>query len=461
MGSTSALNSLLAPVTFNGTSKYSSDLQQVLSRAVAIQSLPLGEMQNQLSSLQAKQSAFSGLGATFNALGTAIQNIGSSIGAVTAASTNPSAVSVSASSNALPGTFTVQVNQVGSSTTTISGAGSPVVTDPTTGNISLSASFTLTINGTNTTITPSGSSLDALATAINSAGLNVQATVVNVGSNSSPDYRLSLTSTRLAADTIQLNDGTNNLLTTLSPGAPTTYQVNGLNTVLQTNTPQITLAPGVTANLLQQTSGFVSVTVAQNSSSLSNSLSNFVSAYNAAVDALNAQHGQNAGALAGDGTVLQLGQALTSITEYSGGANGFTTLADLGLTLDPATGHLSFDATVLGSANASTVQQFLGSISSGGFLQSASSTMTSLTDPASGIIQDSLNALQNSISNENDQIAAQQNLINTFQTNLTQQLSAADTTLSLLQSKLTYMTNLFATMLPGANNSNSGTGTAG
>lgn len=466
MGSTSALNSLLAPITFNGSSKFSGDLQQVLQRAVAIQSLPLGEMQNQLGNLQAQQSAFSSLQATFSALGTAIQNIGSSIGAVTASSSDPTAVSVSASSSALPGTYTVQVNQVGSSTTTISGAGTPAITDPTTQNISPAASFTLNINGTNTTITPSGNSLDALANAINGAGLNVQATVVNVGSNSSPDYRLSVSSTRLAADTIQLNDGSNNLLSNLSTGAPTTYQVNGLSTVLQTNSPQITLAPGVTANLLQATNTlsnpFVTITVAQDSGSLSNSLSSFVSAYNAGVDAINAQHGQNAGALAGDGTILQLGQALTSISEYSGGSNGFTTLADLGLTLDATTGHLSFDPTVLSSASASTVQAFLGSVSSGGFLQAANSTMTSLTDPTSGVIQDSLNSLQNSITNENNQIAEQQNLINTFQTSLTQQLSAADATLSVLQSQLTYMTNLFATMLPGVNNSNtSGTGTTG
>src|SRR5581483_3246745 len=253
MGSTSALNSLFAPVTFNGSSKFSSDFQQILSRAVAIQSLPLAGMQNQLSNLQGQQSAPSSLKGTFSALQTAIQNIGSSATPVSASSSVPSAVSATASSSALPGRYSVQVTQIGSSTTTISNAGAPPVTDPTSTNISPAASFTLAINGTNTPITPSGRSLDDLANAINGAALNVQATVVNVGSNASPDYRLSVTSTSLAADTIQLNDGTNNLLNNLSTGAPTSYQVNGLSTVLQTNSPQITLAPGVTASLLQTT----------------------------------------------------------------------------------------------------------------------------------------------------------------------------------------------------------------
>src|SRR5581483_1661535 len=99
------------------------------------------------------------------------------------------------------------------------------------------------------------------------------------------------------------------------------------------------------------------------------SLSNFATAYNAAVDAIAAQHGQNAGVLVGDSTVLQLGQALSSLNSYSGGSSGLTTLADLGFTLDSTTGHLSFDSSTLSNVSSSTVQEFLGSTTGGGFLQ--------------------------------------------------------------------------------------------
>lgn len=466
MGSTSSnslassLAAFFAPVTFNGSSKFSSDFQQILTRAVAIQSLPLQTMQNQLATLQAQQSDMTGLQTTFKSLQTAIQNIGTSAATPSASSSNPSAVTATATSGALPGTYTVQVVQVGSSTTTISGAGSPVVTDPTTGNISSAASFTLTVDGTPTTITPSGTSLDALANAINDASAGVQATVVNVGSNSSPDYRLSVTSNKLGADTIQLNDGTNDLLTQLSAGTPAEYQVNGLSTVIQSTSSQVTLAPGLTVNLLQPTSSPATITVAQNNAGLSNSLSGFVTAYNAAVDALAAQHGQSAGSLLGDGTVLTLGQALTSITEYSGGTSGFTTLADLGLTLDSSTGHLSFDSSVLSSASTDTVQQFLGSVSSSGFLQTANNTLTSLTDSTSGVIQDSLNAIHDDITNENSKISDQQDQITLYQQNLQTQLSQADSTISVLQSQLTYMGNLFATMYPNVSSGSTIGGTS-
>lgn len=450
-GSGISLSALMAPITFNGSSKFSSDFQQVLTRAVAIESLPLQNMGNQLQTLQAQQSQMSSLQSTFTSLQNAIQAIGSSVGSVAATSSDPSSVSATASASTLPGTYSIQVTDLGSSTTTISNAGTPAVTDPSTGNISSASSFTLTINGTGKTITPTGTSLDDLATAINGAGLGVQATIVNVGSNSSPDYRLSVTSNHLAADTIQLNDGTNDLLTTLSTGSPATYEVNGLNTPIQSDSSQVTLAPGLTVNLLQTTTAPVTISVSQNNGALSSSLSNFVTAYNSAVDALAAQHGQNAGVLVGDGTVLQLGHALSALNTYSGGTGGLTTMADLGITLDSTTGHLSFDSSVLSGANTSTVQQFLGSVSSGGFLKMANDTMTSLTDPTSGVIQGSLTAIQNSITNENTQIAAQQDRINTFQTNLQQQLANADATISVLEQQVTYMGNLFATMYPNVN----------
>ena len=441
----------IPPPTFSGQSKFASDFQQVLARAVAIASLPMQNMQNELATLQGQQSSLQGLQTTFASLQSAIQGISSSVGSVAATSSDPQALTAAATSSALPGTYTIQVDSLGSHTTTISNAVTPAVTDPSTGNISSSPSFTLTVDGNNFTITPSGSSLDALAAAINAAGANVQATIVNVGSNTSPDYRLAVTGNNLAADTIQLNDGTNNLLTTLSTGSPATYQVNGLSSIISSNSTTVTLAPGLTANLLQTTASPATITVAQSTGPLSDSLSSFATAYNAAVDALAAQHGQNAGALAGDSTVLELGQALSSINTYTGGTSGLTSLADLGFTLDSTTGHLSFDPSVLSGASQATITQFLGSTASSGFLQFANNTLASAADPSTGIIQDSLNSLQTSISNESNLISQQQDQINTMQNNLQQQLANADATLSVLESQVTYMTNLFATMYPNVN----------
>ncbi len=61
---------------------------------------------------------------------------------------------------------------------------------------------------------PPTNSLNALAQAINTSGAGVSATVINLGSPSAPSYTLSLQSTALGNIPIQLNDGTQDLLTT-------------------------------------------------------------------------------------------------------------------------------------------------------------------------------------------------------------------------------------------------------
>jgi len=441
--------------TFQGQSKYASDFQQVLTRAVAIASLPLRGLSNQVQTLTAQESALNGLSSTFGSLQTAIQNIGSASTSVQALSSDPTSIAASAASNTLPGTYRVSVTSLGTETTTISSAGSPVVTDPTTANISSATSFTLTINGTGHTITPTGTSLDSLATAITNSGLAVQATVVNVGTNASPDYRLSVTSNNLAADTLQLNDGTNNLLSQIAPGTPTSLTVNGVPTT--SNSSQVTLAPGLTINILQATSSPVTITTSQNNSGLSNSLQGFVTAYNNARDGINAQYGQNAGPLSGNSIVLSSSQSLDSLMQYSGGTSGLTTLADLGVTVDP-TGHLTFDPTALSSITPSDVQAFLGSAKTGGFLQTATNVMTEVMDPNTGLFPASLNSVQGQINHENSLISEETDRINQMSATLQQRLTAADATISVLQTQFSYMSGLFAALYPNSSNS-SGSGT--
>ena len=73
-----------------------------------------------------------------------------------------------------------------------------------------------------------------LVTAINTqAGTQVNATMVNVGSSTSPDYRLSMQGTQLGDLPIQLNDGSMNLETQQVQGGLASYQVNGSSTVAQ------------------------------------------------------------------------------------------------------------------------------------------------------------------------------------------------------------------------------------
>ncbi|HUI55979.1 MAG TPA: flagellar filament capping protein FliD [Bryobacteraceae bacterium] len=458
MGSSSS--SITSPVTFNGSSTFSTSFQQVLQRAVDIASLPMQAMQNNVNTYQSQESQLSSLQATFGSLQNSLEDIAADAqGSPTATSSNNAVVTASAASSALTGTYTIEVDDPGASTTALSPAPSTtsnpspttLVTDPTTESIDASTTYTLWVNGQSYDLTPSGNTLEALASAINTSGAGVQATIVNMGSNASPDYRLAVTSTSLNADTISLYDGTdtpdtgtNNLLGTLSTGHQAQYKVGGNSTTLYSTSSQITLAPGLTANIVSSAPGqSVSISVAADYSSLSNDLSNFATAYNSAVDALTQNRGQAGGALTGESIVLSLQEALSQVALYSNGSGTVQSLSDLGLNLD-STGHISFDAGTFASANPAAVQQFLGDITSGGFLQAANDTLTGVADPTSGAIASDISSLQDEITNTNNEISDQQDQINTLQTNLSAQLTAADAAIAVLEQQKIFFADMFA-----------------
>ena len=439
-----------------GVSTYASDLQQVITRAVSIASMPLTLMQNQLQSLNNQQSALSGLDSTFTALQNAIAGIGNALGPSSySATSSSSAISASVSSAALEGSYSVDVTSLGSYSTSISDPSLPAVADPNSSSISTASSYTLTVNGKTTTITPAGGSLMDLAQAINSASAGVQASIVNAGSS----YRLVVRSTNLAGDSIQLNDGSQDLLDTLTTGAPATYDISGLGGATQpidSSSRTVTLAPGVTINLLQQTAAGqpATVTVSRDTSGAASAISSFVDAYNAAVDALNQQVGQSGGALSGQSTISDLRNAMRQITQYSGTSGGVTLLSQMGITMDD-TGKLTFDSSQFSSVSASDLDQFLGSATGGGFLQTATNTMNAVEDPTTGFIPTATNDVNGEITQENDLITQEQQKITDLQNTLTQQMAAADATIASLEQQKDYITNLFTAMI---NENTNGTG---
>jgi flagellar capping protein FliD len=144
----SSASSITVP-TFTGESTFASSFQQVLSNAVNLASLPIQEIQANVNTQTNQESALSSLESTFQSLDSAVQAVDTaSSGSLSATSSDPTSVSATTTADALPGTYTIQVDSPGSYSTAISQGGSPVVTDPTTQSISSATSFTLTVNGT-------------------------------------------------------------------------------------------------------------------------------------------------------------------------------------------------------------------------------------------------------------------------------------------------------------------------
>ena len=445
MGSVSSTPNTTAG--FTGSSLFSTALQNVIANAVAIASLPIQQLTNEQTTLNSQLTELNQVSSLFTSLQTSVSSLvsASSNNAISANVSDNSVLTATAAGSALPGTYTVQVLDPGSFASALSSNGLTTVTDPTTQNISSSSSFSLTVNSTIYTLNPSGTNLNALAASINQSGAPVQATVINIGTPSHSDYRLAIQSTSVGSNTIQLSDGTNNsLLTSLAGGGNASYTVNGQPPGgISSNSRTVTIAPGLTANLEQ--AGTTTITVGASTSDINNALQSFVTAYNAVVDELGKNRGQNGGALTGDSVILSANQALQQIANYTSGTSGITSLESIGIGFDKS-GHLQFDPTQINSFSQSQLQQltsFLGTATSGGFLEVASSTLTGLLDPSTGLLTQAANSTNDQITQTAQQISTDQDQVNALQTSLSAQMAAADALISSLEQTNNFVTGLF------------------
>jgi flagellar hook-associated protein 2 len=379
----------------------------------------------------------------FTNLQTAVQGIDQAVSgsSFTPTVSDPSVLTASTSDGAAEGNYSVLVSDAGAYSTSLS---TSTWVDNQSGS---PPPYQLLAGGQSFTITPTDDSAASVASAINSqAGDNVQATVVNVGSGSTPDYRISLQSTTLDGDPVDLQLNGASLQTQQITGQAAQYEVNGSGLTVTSNTPTVTISPGLTVDLLASSATADNITVERSSTTLANALTSFTTAYNAAATEVTAQRGQNAGPLQGQSIVFDLSEALGSIGTYSSGSGAISGLTDLGLTLG-TNGQLTFnESTLLGSdlTNSTAIDAYLGSIAGGGFLQSVNNTLTGLVDPTSGEVTNAQTSMTTELSQIGTEITTQQAQVTLLQTNLTNQMAAADALISSMEQTYSYVSDLFA-----------------
>ncbi|WP_321470680.1 flagellar filament capping protein FliD [uncultured Paludibaculum sp.] len=443
----------MSSTIFSGNSRYASDFQSIIDRSVAIASLPLTQLQEQRSNTASEQTAISSLSTKFSALRTALDNIDSSTTAAPTATLSESSVArVTAASGSLPAEMNLEVINLGSYSTALSKDGLTTITDPTAQSITADTVVTLTVNGVPMEILPPVGSLNALAQAINEKGAGVQASVVNIGSPTAPDYRLALRSSDLGAVTIDLSDSTGSLATQYATGTNAQYKVNGFPaTAVESNSRKVTIAPGVTAELVAV--GSTDISLAMDGTKLQDYISAFVTAFNAAATEIDTHRGEAGGALSGQSLPTELGAALRQLMKYESSGSVISNPADLGLSLDKQ-GQLQFDTSTFATAFADhpdVVRSFMGGESSGGFLQSMKSTLDTVDGlSGGGVLTDASTQVAKTLATEDNQIAEMQTRIDVMSTNLKERMSAADAAIALLEQQVTLITGLF-----DANNSSS------
>ncbi|MEO8597958.1 MAG: flagellar filament capping protein FliD [Candidatus Solibacter sp.] len=212
---------------FTGSSQFAADFQNSITRAVGMASLPITQMKRDVISLQGQSDALGTINTQFTALQTALAGITQAMSGASfqADVSDSSLVSATLGNGAMEGTYSVDVQKVGAYAMSMTAAdwdGSAL--EPHTYQLWVGDRS----NAANRVdITPADSSATSVAAAINAkAGSKVRATVVNVGSTSSPDYRISLQSAKLGDLPAELVDPARSLQTQQQPGDVATKAVS-------------------------------------------------------------------------------------------------------------------------------------------------------------------------------------------------------------------------------------------
>lgn len=427
---------------FTGTSAFSASLQAAITQAVNIASLPINQLTSNKTTLTNQSDEVSTLNSKFSALQSAINSLDQAVNSsFNTDVSNPAVVSVTAGEGAMQGDYSIQVQDIGAYSTMMTG----------TWNASPGAAQTyqLWIGSNEFDVNPTDNSAASVAQAINAHyGDKVQATVVNVGSDSQPDYRIALQSTTLTSDAIDLRDSSGTSFeSNQSIGRPAQYEVDQSGSIVSSNTRNVTIANGVTVTLLSNSLSPIDVTITRSASAISSALQAFTNAYNAAVDEVNAQRGQSGGALQGQTIVNELSSALGRLATYTG-TGAVTSLSALGLDLG-SDGHITFNSFTFAAAdlmNPNAVSAFLGSATGSGFLQSATNQLNGIEDPGTGLIPSEQMALQKQITSLTSQISAKQAEVNNLQIQLTSQMNTADASIASMEQQYNYVAGMFQAM---------------
>jgi flagellar hook-associated protein 2 len=384
-----------------------------------------------------------------------------------ATSSNQTAFTATASNGAPAGTYNVSITQLAQGQQLLSNA--ITGTDVGTGTLQLSlGGGTFTVN-----IASGDDTLSDIAEAINSATGNpgISATVLQ-GSDGA--HLLLSSATTGAANTIQVTEtdsggglaaltygGTNTAnYTQESAAQDANFSISGVNFTSPTNSVSSAMN-GVTLNLLGTTTTTTAgvttdtpatLSIANDTSTISTNVASFVSAYNTLQSTLVQLGGYDsssgtAGPMMGNAVLTgiqnQIQSALYSVVNT--GSATYNTLASIGITTN-SDGSLSLNTGTLSSA-------LTGSFSAVSQLFSGTSGVANAlnTDITSALgANGSVTSAGNTLTSQENALTQQSNQLNTqmaaLTASLTQQYAALNTLLSSLQSTSSYLTQAFATL---------------
>lgn len=369
------------------------DVNGIVSQLMAVERRPLTLLALRESDFQAKLSAYGTLKGALSAFQTSMQGLadGARFEAATASAADVSVLTATANGKAVPGSYSVEVQQLAQQQKAHSGGFASISSAVGSGILTIqygtydSGANTFTLNSQKSaqtvTIEPSSNTLSGVRDAINAANIGVSATIINDGASdrlvvtgkdtgaangfriiASDDDGTDLDAaglSQIAFDpTAAAGSGKN--LTQVQTAQDAKLQIDGIaiSKTLNTITDAI---EGVTLNLLKTNAGSPSLLdVARDSAGVKTAVEAFVKSFNSVNQTLKGLSAYNAAT--GQGAILQGDSATMSIQSWirttlsasvggisDGDVGSITSLSQIGVAFQKD-GSLALDSAKLQTA---------------------------------------------------------------------------------------------------------------
>ena len=417
---------------------------------------------NQETSVNAEISAYGTLTSALTKLQTAAEALAdSSLYTALTTSLSGSGVTAATTSEAVAGTYKLEVTQLAQAQSLTTDGVASKTTALGTGTLTLQVG---TADAVSITLDSSNNTLEGIRTAINASGAGVTASIVNDGSDT--PYRLVLTSDSTGTESAMTvtytstdstdeasslfgYDGSSGNMTQTVEALDAELTLNGISITSQSNTVEDAVQ-GVTLNL-SATGSSQTLTISQDTDTIYDAISAFVTAYNSyvsSVDTLTAYDADadTAGELLGDSTTRRISTELSSDLYTAIGSGTFSYLSQLGISLE-VDGTLQIDEDTLTSAITDNIDAvsafFIGTDGTSGFIGQMTDDLDNYLDEDSGLIVARTDSLESKLVQLEERYAEKQALIDSEMARWTDEFTQLDTLISSLNSTSDYLTTQF------------------
>jgi flagellar hook-associated protein 2 len=420
------------------------DTESIVSGLISASRAGLSPLKSRAASATAAVSTISDIASLLGTLKSSVEALDTQreVGSYSTTSSSD-AIVATANGSALPGQYSIKVNQLATEQRTYStGFASQSDALAITGDLGIQVGS----GSVETVAIEAGDSLADIAEKINGLDARVSAGIIYDGT----EYRLQVRG---------LDTGAANSIAFSSPGATaldlthTVQQADDAEIELDTLTissasNQVAGAiPGVTLNLVQTSADPVTVTIAQDPEAMQKKLGDFISAYNAVVEKIHTEAGYGSlkasnPTLAGDSSLRTITRGLGStVLQHLGGDYG-STLSAIGVRVND-NGTLRLDESTLASvldADPSRVSDVLaGTDDQGGVMDFMRDLVDGFTNSSTGVLDARKQSLTDRADSLNERIEREESRLDVQAELLRRQFTAMDQAVAANQSTLDYL----------------------